>query len=657
MKMRKAIGIIVLTILVGLAFLYLWAGAQTRAARSGAEEYFSALARGQIPPHIEGEALQLAENLLEFGMPKVTVARVRLVAVGKARAKIRLQGAEGGDFFLPLERVGGKWRPGGIQSSLSVVADTLPRLALKVGDATLRKALQPLGSDKLLTLQADRVEGLNQGWLEMAPYFAAFHDDQPTDLIVGMTDLALYQHNGRLAAAVAAEPYGPRLIRVNLSTTGHGSIYHEKVKLSSSRGWQVTEAVTGRQISLPPGTVELQARDEKILMDSQEFAHRLLFAPGNGDGQLEFSSISRSGGPPSYYGTLEVANFGGKLVVVNEVPLEQYLYYVVPGEMPAYFGPQALEVQAVVARTFALGNLYASQWRSTSAHVVDSVLSQVYNNGGTNSSAIAAVEATRGEYLAANGSPAAVRFFSTSCGYTANAHQVWAGKDGFPGTPIPWLTARPQHPREPMDLAGEEAFASFIKKPPAGAYDAKSPWFRWHAAIPVGQLEEIIRENLRQVFADNPEVLLVQTGDGFAPVRTMPDDPLGELLDLIPAQRGAGGLLMAVDIVGSRGTWRVQREYYIRQVLRPQALGGPAIELVLHDGSKRVNFNLLPSAFVTWELEREGEQLKAVRFFGGGFGHGVGMSQYGVRELAALGWSRKQILEHYFPGTVVTKMP
>jgi stage II sporulation protein D len=114
---------------------------------------------------------------------------------------------------------------------------------------------------------------------------------------------------------------------------------------------------------------------------------------------------------------------------------------------------------------------------------------------------------------------------------------------------------------------------------------------------------------------------------------------------------------MAVDIVGSRGTWRVQREYYIRQVLRPQALGGPAIELVLHDGSKRVNFNLLPSAFVTWELEREGEQLKAVRFFGGGFGHGVGMSQYGVRELAALGWSRKQILEHYFPGTVVTKMP
>lgn len=655
--MRKIKVIIVLTLLIGLVFAGIWVGGQTRAARRAAEEYFDALAQGQLSPQIEGEALQLAENLLEFGMPKVTVARVRLVSVNKARAKIKLKGAGGGEFFLPLERVGGKWRPGGIQSSLSVVADTPPRLALKVGDATLKKALQPLGSDKLLTLQAQRVEGLNQGWLELAPYFAAFHGGQPISLIVGMTDLALYQHNGRLAAAVAAEPYVPRLIRVNLSTTGHGSIYHEKVKLSSSGSWQVIEAVTGRQISLPPGTVELRARDEKILMDSQEFAHRLIFAPRDGDGQLEFSSINRSGGPPSYYGALEVANFGGKLVVVNEVPLEQYLYYVVPGEMPAYFGVQALEVQAIVARTFALGNLYASQWRGTSAHVVDSVLSQVYNNGGTNSASIAAVDATRGEYLAANGSPAAVRFFSTSSGYTANAHQVWAGKDGFPGTPIPWLTAHPQHPQEPSDLAEEGAFSSFIHNPPAGAYDAKSPWFRWHTTIPGEQLEAIIRENLRRVFAENPEVVSLQTEDGFAPVKTMPDDPLGKLVDLIPAQRGDGGILMAVDIVGSQGTWRVQREYYIRQVLRPQAIGGPAIELVLHDGSKRANFSLLPSAFVTWELERDGQQVKAVRFSGGGFGHGVGMSQYGVRELAARGWSRQQILEHYFPGTTLEKLP
>ncbi len=110
---------------------------------------------------------------------------------------------------------------------------------------------------------------------------------------------------------------------------------------------------------------------------------------------------------------------------------------------------------------------------------------------------------------------------------------------------------------------------------------------------------------------------------------------------------------MAVDIVGSQGTWRVEREYYIRQVLRPQIASGQPIELVLNDGSKRGNFSLLPSAFVIWELEREDEQIISASFYGGGFGHGVGMSQYGVRELTRRGWRREQLLEHYFPGTSI----
>lgn len=654
--MNKVKWVIIAMLLMGFLVVAFWVGNEQRTARRAAEEYFDILAHGNIPPNVEGSLLELADNLLEFGMPDATVAKVRLTSVSSAQAKIDFKGAKGGDYSLNLQRRGGKWVPlSGDSSSLTVTRSDPPLLVLTVGRSSLEKALQPLGSDKILTLTPNRLEGLMQGWQDLAPYFATFHQDQSANLIVGMNDVALYSHGERLAAAVRTKPYVPWLIRVNLSTTGHGGIYHSGIKLSSRQSWQVTEAVTGREFSLAPGTVVLEAGEQGIVMGAEQFSHRLIFAPHDG-GQLEFTSITRTGGAPSYYGTLEVANFGGQLVVVNEVPLEQYLYYVLPGEMPSSFGPRALEVQAIVARTYALSNLYASGWRGTSAHVVDSVLSQVYNNGGTNSSAIAAVEATQGEFMQVNGSPADVRFFSTSSGFTANAHQVWAGKDGFPGTVIPWLTARPQYPQGPEQLEGEEEYSSFIHNPPAQAYDVLSPWFRWQIQVSGRQLEEMIRENLRAVFAANPAVVLRKSETGFAPAQEMPADPLGQLLDIVPAQRGGGGILMAVDIVGSQGTWRVQREYYIRQVIRPRVNSGPPIELVLADGSKRENFSLLPSAFVIWELEREDEQLIAANFFGGGFGHGVGMSQYGVRELARRDWNLKQILEHYFPGTVIASL-
>jgi stage II sporulation protein D len=107
---------------------------------------------------------------------------------------------------------------------------------------------------------------------------------------------------------------------------------------------------------------------------------------------------------------------------------------------------------------------------------------------------------------------------------------------------------------------------------------------------------------------------------------------------------------MSIDLVGSNGIWRVQREYYIRHVLRPLGTSAHPIELIRHDGSRLQNFSLLPSAFVAWDLDWSNESNT---FYGGGFGHGVGMSQNGVRELVNRGWPREQIIQHYFPGTEI----
>ena len=63
------------------------------------------------------------------------------------------------------------------------------------------------------------------------------------------------------------------------------------------------------------------------------------------DGKITISSIERAYGTPSYRGSIEIASYDDKLTIVNELPLEEYLYSVVPSEMPTSYGEEALKVQ------------------------------------------------------------------------------------------------------------------------------------------------------------------------------------------------------------------------------------------------------------------------------------------------------------------------
>ena len=175
--------------------------------------------------------------------------------------------------------------------------------------------------------------------------------------------------------------------------------------------------------------------------------------------------------------------------------------------------------------------------------------------------------------------------------------------------------------------------------------------------MPAQRLAEVAEENLVQIHSTNPSYIQqLNTSGEYATVESMPASPLGQILDLRVAQRGEGGVLVAVDIVGSNGTWRVLQEYYIRHVLRPLGTGAQPVRLHRHNGSFLDNFNLLPSGYVMWELNHVDEVLASVTYYGGGFGHGAGMSQYGVRGLVGLGWSREQIIQHYFPGSEVSNI-
>lgn len=647
MKKLFVIGII---LVVGVVTVYFFASRDLGSARRATEELLASIVRDEIPVDSPDSVTEFAEELQQFGIPQLEIASLRRVFFGKAKASITLDlEGEKGRVVLDLDKSQGRWRVSQApETAVAVVlAQGQPRMALKIGGkVALSRELIPLGVDKLLTVQGDRWEWLHSGWMENMPWFRPFIQGQEGRLLVGMEDVELFGWDGKLAAATAANSFGYETIRVNISTTGHESVFHPQVKITSSTRWLVSEAVTGFSRELAAGSVSLEPVDTGMKLSGAfgpaVFSNRLIFTP-LGDAPLTVASITRSGKKPQYYGSIEVSSMKGGLVVANELPLEQYLHYVVPSEMPKSFGPAAMAVQAIAARTYAVSNLLASSWQSTSAHVVDSVLSQVYNNNGTNSVAQEAVATTRGQIVVAGEKPADIRYFSTSCGFSANSHEVWSGK------PVAWLSAQPQFPGT-RDIGDEESFRDFIINPPADAYDQSSPWFRWQFSLPGSQLADILEKTLQDIFKTNPGFVEKWEQGKYIPATEMPATPIGELLDLIPSHRGDGGLLMSVEVKGSLGSWRINREYYIRQLLAPK--GGKApVALHRHDGSSLKDFPLLPSAFVFWDMEWQDHKLRDIRFYGGGYGHGVGMSQYGVKELARLGWSPGKILRHYFPGT------
>ena len=164
----------------------------------------------------------------------------------------------------------------------------------------------------------------------------------------------------------------------------------------------------------------------KLRVDGQSKASALpgplLFQPGSAALALKHR----------YRGSIQIDVSAGKLRAINMVGLEQYLYGVVPSEMPYTWAPEALKAQAIAARSYALATR-----RTGAFDLYPDTRSQVYlgiehEKPSTN----AAVNATAGQVVLYDGEVAKTYFFSSSGGRTASAEDVW-------GEPVPYLVSVP----------------------------------------------------------------------------------------------------------------------------------------------------------------------------------------------------------------------
>lgn len=334
-------------------------------------------------------------------------------------------------------------------------------------------------------------------------------------------------------------------------------------------------------------------------------------------GKIKILSLERSCGNPSYHGDICLSAYGGGMVVINEVNLESYVAGVIPGEMPISYGTEALKVQAVCARTFGRRAL-GENFRDYPANLDDTVASQVYNNQLECEESIQAVEATRGQVLQKGDELIATYFFSTSCGHTSDAEDVWYS-GGDPEEEDDSLSVFLSDDSVSLELSREEDFRRFINLEDGFNYfEEELPWFRWQVFLSAEEIQE--------------NVLNVCQTD------------IGNLEKITVSDRAESGVLKAVQIEGTKDSCTVYGQYKIRQVLSPENA-----ELIPQSGEAVSGWALLPSAYCYMDPVIEANQCEGYLIHGGGYGHGTGMSQNGAMKMAEMGKDYKEILAYFFP--------
>lgn len=290
------------------------------------------------------------------------------------------------------------------------------------------------------------------------------------------------------------------------------------------------------------------------------------------------------------------------LFVINRLPLEEYLYGVIAAEMPVHWPPEALKVQAVIARTYALhlkNNLHPHS--ALGYHLCDEQHCQVYSGVAVESvKTRTSADLTRGVVLAYGGKPIHA-VFSSNCGGHSQSG-AGAGWADLPYWRMVYDGVASDGVKSPRSLA------AFLKRSPdVYCKTSKYTWapeFRWTRLISVDDL--ISRLKRKAV--------------------------IGKLKKIV-FTRSESGRISSVRLIGTADQIKLTKEHEIRRFL---------------------GLAPLRSTMFTADVFYENGFVKGLLIYGGGWGHGVGLCQSGAAGRAEAGLTYEKILPEYYPGAALS---
>ncbi|MCL6590579.1 MAG: SpoIID/LytB domain-containing protein [Firmicutes bacterium] len=405
-------------------------------------------------------------------------------------------------------------------------------------------------------------------------------------------------------SSIAAAP-GPVMVKVGLATLDSEII----LPIKGPEKLLDLSASAPRNIPLPGDQVIVSGVDGVLFLNN--------IPVGAGPVALIPNTEPLTWNSRSYRGVFLITFAAGKLHLINQLSLEDYLKGVVPKEMIPGWPTAALKAQAIAARTYAIASL--GRHGSSGFDLCASEHCQVYGGLGVEQpGANAAVAETAGEVISFKGKIASAFFHAASGGMTKDAGMVW-------DKAVPYLK-------------------------PALDWDQNSPYAHWTRtftwdeiqvkaglAYPkLGRLAQIIPVNPVKE-GEKPKVTLV--GDFGELAITFEDF---RILAGLPSSNFELGVLYGPAPYITLW-WALERKYP-EAVMASQEIPGAA---------NRLNPPWdLPDP---WSWLRDKDPVKLI-IRGSGWGHGVGLSQWGAKGMAEAGFNAYQIIAHYYPGTVVTKI-
>lgn len=371
---------------------------------------------------------------------------------------------------------------------------------------------------------------------------------------------------------------------------------------------------------------EKPKEEEYLLLTPSEESGRIYFADKNG------KKLSKG-----YRGKFRIYRYPLGYVVVNELSIREYLYGVVPSEMPASYEEEALKAQAVCARSYTYRHLLQEGTAGFYADLDDTVQYQVYNQSTDAEETRKAVEDTLNQVVMYQNQPAVTYYYSTSCG-TTQGYDLWKLKEEEFGYLKPQiLHTDSDRLQKEYELSREEDFKQFLNLENEEFYEGEYRYFRWRATLNYKEKAKALKRAVLQRKEAAGQSVIIRDKDG----KEKSDfDKLGTPKKVVVNQRSEAGGINSLLIQYENGSVELTTEYTIRY-----CLGACAPVMKLSDG-ETIQAEMLPSACFYVSSQKNGKLVLR----GGGFGHGLGMSQNGANELAKKGWNYKEILQFFYDG-------
>lgn len=425
-------------------------------------------------------------------------------------------------------------------------------------------------------------------------------------------------------------------IRVLIKTDGFEGIYHNTLTFVCDNGLVVKQG----------DTVKEYAEGEEYMLDKSCFgdASEPVMITGKHNSMVQITNLKRNA-PAAYRGSLECFHVQEGIVLVNELLVEEYLYGVVPSEMPSSYPLEALKAQAVSARTYTYFHKKDYAYPQWKVNVDDSTTFQVYKNIGETAEAVLAVDETRHEVLTYGDEVIESFYYSTSSGYNGGA-RVWNAQKTESDSYLP-ETGNVVFAKN--DAEGEAAYQAFIDNGNSTDVEFNEAWYRWQYEK---DLEgEACGRFLRRLYdLSNAQPQKVRIRSKYLSKEQLLKE--GGIEDIRILRREKSGLVTGLLVKTQNFMISVRTQHAVRQ-----ALGMAGDTLVKKDGSQYCMGDLLASAYFYIEKKYDnnadsGDNLKGIIVHGAGLGHGCGMSQNGAKCLANQGFTAYEILAYYYNGAI-----